>query len=187
MDPTQCLREEHQLILNVLDCFEIALRQAREAGHISRDKFGPFIEFFQGFADQCHHCKEEDRLFPALERAGVPRQGGPIGVMLYEHKQARLHVRTMAELLDEADVDDTIATQEIFEQARNYLNLLRAHINKEDHCLYGMANQLISGTELTALTTSYSEAEAEESYCQKNAHCRDIAHRLMEEYGTVAH
>ena len=71
MDTTRCLREEHALILKVLDCFEIALDRARRDGRVSSQVFDPFVEFFRGFADRCHHCKEEDRLFPCLERCGM--------------------------------------------------------------------------------------------------------------------
>jgi hemerythrin-like domain-containing protein len=70
------------VILKVLDCFDLALQQARAGGTASREVFEPFLEFFRGFADKCHHCKEEDRLFPCMEARGIPREGGPIGVML---------------------------------------------------------------------------------------------------------
>ncbi len=102
MHPTECLRNEHQIILIVLSCFEIALARARQSGCVQQVEFEPFVEFFRGFADKCHHCKEEDRLFPCLERKGIPREGGPIGVMLYEHEQARKHVRTIAGTLGRA-------------------------------------------------------------------------------------
>ncbi len=89
MEATRCLRDEHQVILRVLDRFEIALALSEESGEVPRATYQPFLEFFRGFADLCHHCKEEDRLFPVLEKNGVPREGGPIGVMLYEHQLGR--------------------------------------------------------------------------------------------------
>ena len=51
------------------------------------------------FADKCHHGKEEDVLFPELEKAGIARQGGPIGVMLHEHVSGREFIRRMSEAL----------------------------------------------------------------------------------------
>mgnify|MGYP000753666721 CR=1 FL=1 len=42
------------------------------------------VDFFRMFADRCHHAKEENHLFPAMEAKGMPREGGPTGVMLYE-------------------------------------------------------------------------------------------------------
>jgi hemerythrin-like domain-containing protein len=35
------------------------------------------MEFLSVFADTCHHGKEEDFLFPGLEAAGIPNEGGP--------------------------------------------------------------------------------------------------------------
>lgn len=43
------------------------------------------VGFPQTFADKCHHGKEERSLFPALVFAGIPKENGPIGVMLHEH------------------------------------------------------------------------------------------------------
>jgi hypothetical protein len=53
--------------------------------------------FFQQFADQCHHAKEEDVFFPVLKQRGIPEQGGPIGVMLHEHDLGRDCVGRMRE------------------------------------------------------------------------------------------
>ena len=47
------------------------------------------MDFLSIFVDKCHHGKEEEFLFPALEAKGVKREGGPIGVMLHEHEQGR--------------------------------------------------------------------------------------------------
>ena len=185
MNPTRRLREEHQLILQVLDCFETALAEAVESGEVHRSVFEPFVKFFQGFADQCHHCREEDHLFPCMEQAGIPREGGPIGVMLHEHQQARMHVRTISEHLEAADTGDSDAVQIIFDHGRSYLNLLRAHIDKEDHCLFGMADQLIQGPQLTSLNQSYEETESEPEYCAKLKRCRANADTLIEQYGSV--
>ena len=182
MDATKCLRDEHQVILRVLDCFEIALRGAGDTGKATKEVFGPFVEFFRGFADKCHHCKEEDRLFPCMEKKGIPREGGPIGVMLSEHQQGRMHVRTIAEHLDAADGGGEGATATILEHGRKYLDLLRQHIDKEDHCLFGMAEQVVRGDDLTDLTRAYGEAESEGDYQDTFTRCRAIADELAEAY-----
>ena len=44
------------------------------------------IDFSINFTNTCHHGKEEESLFPALEKEGMPREGGPIARMLYEHE-----------------------------------------------------------------------------------------------------
>ena len=166
----------------MLECFEIALDQAAESGRATREQFGPFVEFFQDYADKCHHCKEEDRLFPNLEKQGVPREGGPIGVMIHEHRQGRIHVRTIAEHLDAADGGDAAAFRTVVEHGREFLDLLRNHIRKEDGVLFSMADQLIRGDDLTALNNAYSEAQAAPAYCETLNRCRAVADRLVDKY-----
>jgi len=39
------------------------------------------------YVDRCHNHKEELHLFPKLEAKGMPRHGGPLGVMLQEHER----------------------------------------------------------------------------------------------------
>ena len=182
MEATRCLREEHQVILRVLDCFDITLRRSRDTGEVTREVYEPFVEFFRGFADKYHHCKEEDRLFPRMEQRGIPREGGPIGVMLYEHQQGRMHVRTIFENLEAADRGNKDAIQTILEHGQEYLDLLRSHIDKEDHCLFGMAEQVIKGADLADLTQAYDDAESGSDYRETVTRCQAIADDLAKAY-----
>lgn len=47
------------------------------------------VDFITSFIDKCHHSKEEQGLFPALEATGMPRENSAIGTMLREHEEAR--------------------------------------------------------------------------------------------------
>jgi len=183
MEATKCLREEHQVILRVLDCFEVVLRRSDESGATAREDYEPFVDFFRGFADKCHHCKEEDRLFPVLEKLGVPREGGPIGVMLEEHRQGRSHVGAIAENLGPADAGDKEAVQAVLEHGKAFLELLRRHIDKEDRILFGMADQVTQGEALAGLLQAYRDAESEPDYRDTYGRCRKIADRLAETWG----
>src|SRR5512140_2565383 len=100
MKPTRELIAEHDavlLALQVLEKVETALA-ANDAQAV--EDLDQLLDFLRGFVDRCHHGKEEDVLFPELERRGVKRDGGPIGVMLMEHEAGRGHVRAMSEGLD---------------------------------------------------------------------------------------
>ena len=80
--PTAVLRDEHRLILQVIDVLESLLNSGAADGEYDFDALDRCTSFFRLFADACHHGKEEDLLFPELEAKGIPREGGPIGVML---------------------------------------------------------------------------------------------------------
>lgn len=181
MDTTRCLREEHQVILKVLDCFDIVLRQARREGAVPASTFSPFLEFFRDFADRCHHCKEEDRLFPCLERCGMQRDSGPLAVMMDEHRQGRAHVRAMFEALPAADQGDQTAILTLLSEGGSFLELLRHHIAKEDHVLFELADQLIDAPGSVQLSGAYAEADADAQAML--ARCRATAADLCAQYG----
>ena len=73
---------EHDIIKRALSVLEKVVAQI-ESGQSVPDEFPKWApQFFRHFADQCHHAKEEDLLFPLLKERGIPEEGGPIGCML---------------------------------------------------------------------------------------------------------
>ena len=109
------------------------------------------LDFLKIFVDKCHHGKEEDILFPALEAAGMPREGGPIGIMLHEHVLGRGLIRDMdAALAGSADPRSFVAP------ALDYIELLTQHIAKENSVLLPIAERLLGTPALTAMRASPS-------------------------------
>jgi hemerythrin-like domain-containing protein len=184
-DTTRCLRDEHQVILRVLDCFELALRRARTTGAITRAEFDPFVEFFRDFADRCHHCKEEDRLFPCLERCGMEREHGPIAVMMHEHQLGRAHVRAIAAALPHAESGDADAARSVMSEGERFVTLLRNHIMKEDVILFQMADEMIEGPERAQLSGEYAEADEDAANREALRRCRALAEELCRQYGVA--
>ncbi|MEM3061405.1 MAG: hemerythrin domain-containing protein, partial [Candidatus Bathyarchaeia archaeon] len=77
-------------------CEKLDSGERVEPGHLEQ-----VLEFIKFFADKCHHGKEEDLLFPAMEEAGIPKGGGPIGMMLTEHAMGRGYVKAMSKAAEE--------------------------------------------------------------------------------------
>jgi hemerythrin-like domain-containing protein len=119
------------------------------------------LEFFRLFADRCHHGKEEDLLFPLLQRKGLPAAGGPVAVMLYEHEQGRALIREMTEAADVFRSDTVKAGGLWAEAARQYAALLREHIAKENNILFVMAENLLSPAEQAELAAAFEKVEEE--------------------------
>ena len=113
------------------------------------------------FADKCHHAKEEELLFPALENVGIPVAGGPIGVMLAEHAQGRAHISAMKEALSRHPNNDTSTLQLFAVAGLAYVKLLREHINKENTVLFVMAEKLLSADEHARLSAGFEKIELE--------------------------
>ena len=103
-----------------------------------------FLEFTESFAEP-HYQKEEKILFPALEKKGIPRDGGPIGVMLGEHEAKRRLIKELRKVVKEEK------KAEIKENTLAIIPLLRDHIFKEDNILYPCAKDVLSQEELAEL------------------------------------
>jgi len=168
----------------MVDCFEIALTQA-EKNEISNDDLSAFVDFFQGFADKCHHCKEEDQLFPTLEKQGIPREGGPIGVMVQEHGTARMLTKRMNEQLKTHIGGDTSALEGFIDAGRQYIDLMRGHIGKENPILFSMADQVVQGEALDSLTKAYADVSSTDTYCQTMKRCKATADRFLDIYNVT--
>jgi len=100
MKATEELRKEHSAIEVMLGILEEISARLESGAKVDPDHLERILEFIRIFADKCHHGKEEDFLFPAMEKAGIPREGGgPIGCMLSEHDMGRERVKGMTEAL----------------------------------------------------------------------------------------
>jgi hemerythrin-like domain-containing protein len=169
--PTDTLRHEHVLILRALGVAEAA------AGALARGD-GPddafwtgLVAWLRGFADRNHHAKEEQALFPAMVKAGVPSEGGPIGVMLAEHVEGRGFIRAME-----------LGGPPRAGAARAYVRLLRAHIDKENEVLFRIAESVLDDRAQAELAGRFqslaNDLGADASYAQAEAALDALAAQL---------
>ncbi len=107
-----------------------------------------------------HFSLEEEKLFPAIG-AHIGFEGGPLAVMLYEHKLILSRAGFLRNLLAEL-VRDT---------SKSYLGLatfrlhfvafsvfLRSHAGKEDAILFPMADEMLSAEEKSLLAKEISSS-----------------------------
>jgi hemerythrin-like domain-containing protein len=188
MTPTEILSSEHRVIEQVLNCLDKIAAQCQAEGKLDEHAAKDAVAFFRGFADRCHHGKEEKHFFPAMEAKGFPRDCGPTGVMLYEHDQGRKFVGGMDEAIDAASRGDPAALKEFTRNAREYVDLLRQHIQKEDHCLFAMTNNAFTEQDQQNLAAAFENVEANEIGAGVHDKYLKIADDLAKRYGVaVAH
>lgn len=173
------LRAEHEGIKLMIQILEKAVSNMDNAKVEDLEKM---IEFIKVFADKCHHAKEETLLFPALEEAGVPNEGGPIGVMLMEHDMGRSFVAAMSEALEKMKAGDKGAGNDFKENAQGYGNLLTSHIEKENNILFHMAEMSFSKEKDEELFEGFEKVEIEKIGKGKHDEFHALLDRLAEEY-----
>lgn len=175
MKPTEILENEHRVIEQVLSCLEKAADLSEKNKKLDSDPVRDMIDFFRMFADRFHHAKEEQHLFACLEAHGMPRDGGPTGVMLAEHQMGRDLVGKMEKTVTAYEQGNVAALKDFAAAARAYIYLLREHIQKEDHCLFAMTNDNLSDKEQEKLLSAFLAEEKKTSgerppdYYQKKA------------------
>lgn len=153
--PTTILMDEHRVIERVLTGMERMVVN----GVVDTAFLGKAVDFVRNFADGCHHAKEEDILFPVLEKAGIPRDGGPIGCMLDEHEQGRALIRLMSDNMNSAASGDEHARAVVFDAVGAFVGLLRQHIEKEDSILFVMADRVLDAAQQASMLEKFNQVE----------------------------
>jgi hemerythrin-like domain-containing protein len=161
MTPGGQLKEEHDGILLMLKILDKVSAKMKKQGKADLTHLEQIVAFFKIFADKCHHGKEEDLLFPEMVEAGIPKDRGPIGVMLAEHVQGRAYVRAMGEAVEALKGGDRKAQEKFIENARNYIALLTQHIDKENNILFPMGDRVLDRKTQEELLEKFEVMERE--------------------------
>ena len=178
MKATEQLRDEHEAAKLMLRILERAAARLESGQDVSHDDLAQILAFITGFLDSCHHAKEEEHLFPALEEAGIPREGGPIGMMLKEHDMGRGYVEGMRDAIALYASGDRAAMPRIAEHAGRYVRHLAQHIEKENMVLFPMADAHLSPETQERLIKDFDRLEHEKIGAGRHDEFHRMLHRL---------
>lgn len=134
---TASLRRDHELIEKVIKAMESTIQLLNDGKQIPESILLPVIDFSKNFTDVCHHSKEENSLFPALEQAGMPRNIGPIAIMLMDHERSRELGKEM-----ESSAKNYISSGDstkLINDMQQYVEHITEHLWKENNKLFMMA------------------------------------------------
>lgn len=189
MTPIEILMQEHRLILSVLDSLEEAAGRLDSGIEIEPEFFLDAAEFVSGFADKCHHAKEEDILFVAMTARDMPQDTGPVAVMLAEHDEGRRYTAGFRSAAEQMKDGDKSAANDIVRNVYDYVNLLREHIVKEDNVLYPMADQMIPVDEMAKVSEDFQnviEADRKDDIPQKYAALAEKLSKYLDRESSAA-
>ena len=156
MTATEDLRVEHEGIHLMLNILRTIAKRIEVGKNVPVSQLADILQFLKIFADKCHHGKEEDIFFPALEAAGMSHEDGPISVMLHEHALGREHIRGM-----DTALADGVELQAFSAPALAYVQLLTQHIDKENNVLFPIAERLLGMPALTEMHEAFELLEQE--------------------------
>lgn len=137
---TRTLAEDHRRVWPLLDDLA-SIAEPFRPGSIDETSISRYAEAVRKIEDELdiHLLREEKILFPSLE-AFLPRDSGPLAVMLAEHEDLRTDEAKMKELLAAGPG----ASAGLREVALRFVAVLKAHIQKEDNILFPMAEMHLS-------------------------------------------
>jgi len=138
---TTSLKRDHDLIEKVLKSMWSTIPLLQSGKTIPEVILNQVIDFSINFTNVCHHGKEENSLFPELEKKGMSRSSGPIAVMLMEHEVTR-KIATRMEDSSKTYLKNGDASQLIIDM-QEYINHVVQHIWKENNRLFEMAEMAL--------------------------------------------
>jgi hemerythrin-like domain-containing protein len=183
MRATEILVNEHEVILQVLGCLERLADRAESQRTMDVPRARQALDFLVTFADRCHHGKEEQALFVALEQRGLPKQAGPLAVMLSEHEQGRAAIARMGAATEAAEQGQAQASAQFANAARGYVALLRDHIDKENEVLFPMADQMLDARAQEGVLARFASIESVDMGAGTHERYLDLAKTLCAELG----
>ena len=157
--PFHILKHEHRIIERVLRALDGVCLRLEGGNKVPAAALVKIVGFITTFADGYHHGKEETLLFPALERRGITREGGPLGVMEYEHQVERELIADLEQAIDLYQEGDGDAAQQFVDAARTFLRLLVGHIEKEDSILFRLGDEVLDDEEKAELAASFKQTD----------------------------
>ena len=89
----------------------------------------------------------------------------------------------MADAVEAAAAGKGEVVARFIEHAQGYIGLLREHIEKEDHCLFAMANQVLSEGDQQRLLAAFEHVEHEHMGLGTHEKYLHIADALADRFG----
>jgi hemerythrin-like domain-containing protein len=158
---TEMLEAEHKVIALIVGAAPVLASKLEEGGSVDNRLITGIVEFMRVYADQCHHGKEEELLFPALADKGVPLHGCPIGGLISEHARGRTLVKGLEEAAAaiQKNETDVSARNNLIANLRGIADLYPGHIWREDYMLFPMTNKILSKDEQESLYAAFQKVD----------------------------
>ena len=158
--PGDVLRHEHETIEHLLAALDGMATRLEGGGRVPRRDLDAALDVASGFADACHHAKEEKVLFPALRV--TPEAARVVHELEGDHRAARKLIATLRGEAAGGEGSDVKARQKVARDARLYAKVLRKHIEHENERLLPLVDKLPERSQ-HQLAEAFARVEAQET------------------------
>jgi hemerythrin-like domain-containing protein len=183
MSATAVLKEEHGGVKIMLGILGKVCDRLQAGGYPDFDHIDGILEFLRVFVDTCHHGKEEDFLFPAIEKTGGRKDQWPIEELRSDHGRGREFIRKMTEAVPGIRKGDGPAVNRFIRNAREYICLLRAHIDREDSEVFPLCDARLPKEQQETLIAEFERVEEERIGHGKHEEFHHFMDQLKVVYG----
>lgn len=154
-NPITILFDEHEIIISAIDIAKRADELLATDEPAYEKTIRELIVFFRVYADQYHHHKEEEILFPEMNKKNELLEEGVIKEMFENHADFRDMIKRIEAFLDKKDY------QMAQQQLHTYAEALLDHIAVENDEVFQMTDSLFDYQELEKLYFRFHDCDRE--------------------------
>lgn len=112
----------------------------------------------------------------------IPKEGGPLAVMLNEHQLGRDYIKSLNSAFEELKDGNKNPINDIILSSTNYVNLLRNHIEKENNILFNMADKVLNEEDQSKIFDAFEKLEIEKIGIGKHEEYHQLLKKLKSIY-----
>lgn len=155
------LRHDHRVIQQVVAGMSAVADLLDSGKQVDPSVLSDLVQFLRVFADQCHHEKEEQHLFPMLATRANMSIRRELESLEREHRSAKQLVDRLAKAAAVYHDNSEAVRYRIIDLLQQLAELYPAHIWKEDFLLFPVAQQSLSTNEQQDLKEKFDDVERE--------------------------
>ena len=155
------LRHDHRVIQQVVAGMSAVADLLDSGKQVDPSVLSDLVQFLRVFADQCHHEKEEQLLFPLLATKGNVSTRRELESLEREHRSAKQLVGQLAKVAAVYVHNPAAVRYRVIDLLQQLVELYPAHIWKEDFLLFPLAQQNLSQNEKQYLQDKFEDVERE--------------------------
>ena len=175
------LEAEHRLMLEVADAADAECTHVEQTGAVRRDLVGDILGFFRFFCDGLHDPKEDGLLFSRCRKRGMTEQDEPLEQLLGEHEWCEGRLDALQRELYLLPLDDRDAALAFAADLREYVGVLRCHMEIEETQFFDLAQHYLTGDDRERLTEEFESVHYDEVEVGVQAYWQELAHHLLME------